>query len=95
MICRVTWGGGCNPSIAFAAISADPSVGLLLPCNVTVERRDETHSLVRLTDPRAMLAAAPRGQSDALKAVAADGHQRMERVVAALRRVPQSRAGQA
>lgn len=77
--------GACNPPLAFAAVSADPAMGLLLPCNVTVELQDETHSRVRLVDPRAMLSAAPGGLSSELTAVAADAHARIERVVGALR----------
>jgi uncharacterized protein (DUF302 family) len=42
--------GACNPPLAFSAISADPSVGLLLPCNVTVEWLAEARTGVRLTD---------------------------------------------
>ena len=47
--------GACNPPLAFSAISADPSVGLLLPCNVTVEWLAEGRTGVRLTDPEALL----------------------------------------
>jgi uncharacterized protein (DUF302 family) len=47
--------GACNPPLAFSAISADPSVGLLLPCNVTVEWLAEGRTGVRLTDPAALL----------------------------------------
>lgn len=80
--------GACNPPLAFAAVTADPTVGLLLPCNVTVEAQDAGHSYVRLTDPRALLAAAPMGQSAAVESVARDARERMERVHAALSLTP-------
>ena len=72
--------GACNPPLAFAAVSTDPNVGLLLPCNVVVEAGDESHSRVRLTNPRALLASAPAGLSQALQGVAEDARKRMERV---------------
>ncbi len=84
---RYTILGACNPPLAFAAISADPAIGLLLPCNVTVEESDGGGALVRLVDPRGMLAAAPGGLSPALHEVATDAHSRMERVEQALRRL--------
>ena len=79
--------GACNPPLAYAAVTADPAIGLLLPCNVTVEAIEQSRSRVRLVDPRAMLAAAPGGLSPALTEVAADAHARIERVVHALQRL--------
>ncbi len=77
--------GACNPPLAFAAITADPAIGLLLPCNVTVEAQS-SGSMVRLTDPPALLGAAGGALSPALEDVARDARERMQRVVEALRR---------
>src|SRR5574339_1276678 len=47
--------GACNPPLAFSAVTADPAVGLLLPCNVTGESAGEMRTVVRLTNPQALL----------------------------------------
>ena len=78
--------GACNPPLAFSAISADPAVGLLLPCNVTVESISDQRTVVRLTNPEALLATAALGNSPELAAVARDARDRMLRVGDALNR---------
>ena len=72
--------GACNPPLAFSAISADPSVGLLLPCNVTVEWLAEGRTGVRLTDPEALLSTVVLQGAPALTSVAHDARERMVRV---------------
>lgn len=77
--------GACNPPLAFSALTADPSVGLLLPCNVTVEFVSEQRTIVRLTNPQALLATAPLGASSELASVARDASERMARVTSTLK----------
>ncbi len=88
---RYTILGACNPTLAFAAIQDDPAIGLLLPCNVTVEATGNDSSRVRIADPQMMLSAAPQ-MSAALKQVADDARTRMQRVVAGLSQLPPNTA---
>lgn len=46
--------GACNPGFAHQALIAEPSVGLLLPCNVVV-RRTNAGTVVDMIDPQTMV----------------------------------------
>jgi len=49
--------GACNPPLAHQAIGIDPSIGLLLPCNVVARGIDDTHTLVEAMNPDVMVSA--------------------------------------
>ena len=76
--------GACNPPLAFSAVTADPAVGLLLPCNVTVEAAADERTIVRLTNPQALLSGSTLAGSPDLAAVARDAGERMARVAKTL-----------
>ncbi|MBI1794111.1 MAG: DUF302 domain-containing protein [Chloroflexi bacterium] len=74
--------GACNPALAHRALSANADVGLLLPCNVTVqEAGDEV--LVAAVDPLLMLDVLQ--EDPAVKAVAVEAKAKLERVIASLK----------
>jgi len=77
--------GACNPSLAFQAMTADPEVGLLLPCNVTVEASSATTSIVRIVDPVRLLGASSVAAHPDFATIANDAHTRLARVAASLR----------
>ena len=74
--------GACNPNLAIRALSSEPQVGLLLPCNVIVyEDEGGTGATVSVVDPLGML-----GDIDVeeLKAVGDEAHKRLAKVAEAL-----------
>lgn len=73
--------GACNPVLAKKAIDALPEVGLLLPCNVTVE---EVEGGIKVTavNPDAMLSCM--AGNAVITEVAEDARPRLERAIAAL-----------
>lgn len=73
--------GACNPPLAHRALTAAPEVGLLLPCNVTVQQTDEGVVEVALVDPMAMMAFAG---NPALEPVAREAREKLARVAASL-----------
>jgi len=75
--------GACNPPLAYKALQSQPLIGLLLPCNVTIEEQ-EGGTLVSIANPDAMLTIDPLSASDAVCTVAAEARARLERVAKAL-----------
>ena len=72
--------GACNPPLAHKALESDPLIGLMLPCNVTVEE-NELGTLVNLVNPEAMLLSNPiLADTPGLKDVALDATARFKRV---------------
>ena len=73
--------GMCNPPLAHEALSAEPAIGLLLPCNVVVAEMPGGGITVSAIDPKAMFQVVDRPGIEALAdAVGA----RLERALDAL-----------
>ncbi len=77
--------GACNPQLAHTALTSNPEIGLMLPCNVTVEAADDG-SFVRIMNPAIMMQTEELGSDDTLRAVADDATERLKRVAESLRK---------
>ena len=73
--------GACNPHFAYQALSAEPHIGVMLPCNVIVQRYDNGEIEVSSIDPATAMETVG---NDKLMGVAAQVRQALERAIASL-----------
>jgi uncharacterized protein (DUF302 family) len=73
--------GACNPPLAHRALEAEPSIGLLLPCNVVVRQDDAGKVHVEFMDPNAVLDLVNKPE---ISQLAGEVRQKLERVMQAL-----------
>jgi uncharacterized protein (DUF302 family) len=77
--------GACNPPLAHKSLTLDPWIGLLLPCNVTVEETPGGESIVRLTNPDIMVELSTEKENPELQAVVKQASEKIQAVVNALK----------
>jgi len=69
--------GACNPALAHRALELDPTVALVLPCNV-VRRRESPRTSVSIAYPRELM------DDPAFAELAAEAAHRLETALASL-----------
>ena len=77
--------GACRPPLSHAALQAEPSVGLLLPCNVVVRYLEPDSTLVEALDPAIMVQLT---ENSALLPIAQEAGQRLSAALDTLTRRP-------
>ncbi len=70
--------GACNPPLAHRALSAEDTIGLMLPCNVVVAESAEGAE-VSIARPTVMMQIA---DAEGLESVAEEAQERLERALA-------------
>jgi uncharacterized protein (DUF302 family) len=73
--------GACNPPLAAKALDAEPSIGLLMPCNVVVREDTSGNVHVEMLDPIALFELTGRADVEPL---AREVRARLDRALAAV-----------
>ncbi len=73
--------GACNPALAHRAIATEPSVGLLLPCNVVVREDAAGTVFAEIMDPGAVMRLVNRAE---ISELGEQVRHKLKRVLAAL-----------
>ncbi len=70
--------GACNPNFAHKAISAEPHIGVFLPCNVVVQEIKTGEFQISAVDPIASMVSV---ENDELGAIAGEVQSKLRRVI--------------
>mgnify|MGYP000392128640 CR=1 FL=1 len=73
--------GACNPVFADKVIQAEPHIGALLPCNVTLRELGEGSFEVSIMDPAAAMSAV---KNDAIEPLAGEVREKLMRALEAI-----------
>ncbi len=73
--------GACQPKLAHTALSADPFVGLILPCNVIVFEEDDGSVVVSMANPKAMFQVI---QNEAMQELVEEVDKKIQKVIKVL-----------
>jgi uncharacterized protein (DUF302 family) len=71
--------GACNPNLAYQALSEEAHIGVMLPCNVIVQRYDDGEVEVSSIDPATAMQTVGNPK---LSTVASQVRDALERVIA-------------
>jgi uncharacterized protein (DUF302 family) len=70
--------GACNPTYAHKALSAEPHIGTMLPCNVIIQEHEKNKIEVSAVDPVASMMAV---KNDQLGGIALEVQQKLKKVI--------------
>ena len=73
--------GACNPPFAYQALQAEERIGLMLPCNVIVQEKEEGTVEVSAIDPIASMQAV---KNEKLAGVATQVQAKLKKVIESL-----------
>lgn len=70
--------GACNPTYAYKALTAEPHIGTMLPCNVIVQEHEKNKIEVSAVDPVSSMMAI---KNDQLGSVAMEVQAKLKKVI--------------